>query len=381
MASHSYSLELQSGLEYACRVKSTSKIRVKCCMAELKEPSTSASDAQRTSQQSNRPTRWTAPCSRDDRFTSLFSDRLSLVCTRAISETGAAPFFTMSLGVGGFSWPFRLAIKNHFFMRFFKGATPQCGRVLCNKSRSVHQECIGPSPENAEAYLSDLSVDYDYGDQQLCACHKHIREQDRNGGGTDTKEGEETFDGSKDSGQALSVHLSEDSDTGEHDLEEEEDDKWDYFDPIQPADLGLKESGSVFSTLIDNNDDNDFIVFSDNPEAVDTKPVCNRAGEDVPHQSRSLVHTVSYSSDESGFCENITDSSDEECEDNESEDHEVGVVSPELFIENTTVATNRVHQVQKNTCIFDSMGDSKTCNKKDTVTVSDTRFVPLSTST
>ena len=320
----------------------------------------------------------------------------------------------MSLGVGGFSWPFRLALNNHVFMRLLKVATPQCERVICKESSSVHQKSIGPPPANAETYSSDLSIHCEY-DQQLFVCHKHIQEEEGDEGGTDTKKGEETFDDSKDSGQALSLHMLEDSDTSEHDSEEEEDDEWESFDPIQPADSGLEENTSIYSILIGGDDDeddedNDFIVFSNNPEAVDTKPVCNRASEDTPPQPRSLVHTVSYSSDESGFCEIITDSSDEESEDSESEDDEVSVVfdeglwqemeqqvhffvgirppskptvsrqksalkpsvlphrsvSPKPFIENTTVATNADHQVQKNTCIFVPMGDCETRNTENT---------------
>ena len=49
----------------------------------------------------------------------------------------------------------------------------------------------------------------------------------------------------------------------------------------------------------------------------------------ISSQPHSLVHTVSYSSYKSSFCENVTDSSDEECEDNESEDNAVGAVFDE----------------------------------------------------
>ena len=299
-------------------------------------------------------------------------------------------------------------------MRLLKAATPQCDKVLCYESMSVHQKSICPPRANTEAYSSDIGQTSEY-NQQLLACYKCIQKEEGVEGGTGTKKGEETFDGGKDSGQALSVHMLEDSDTREHDSEEEEDDEWEGFDPIQPADSGLEEDTSIFSALFGGSDDeddedNDFIVFSDNPKAIDTKPVCNEAGEDTPPRPRSLVHTVSYSSDESGFCEIITDSSDEQSEDSESEDNEVSVVfdeglwqemeqqvhffvgnrppskptvsrkksalkpsvhphrsaSPELFIENTTVATNVDHQVQRNACVFVPMGDCETRNTEDT---------------
>ena len=95
---------------------------------------------------------------------------------------------------------------------------------------SIHQKSIGPSLAYVEAYSSVLSIYCDNGgqgeyDQQRFACHKHFQGEDRDEGGTDAKNGKETFDDSKDSSQALWVHLLKDRDTNKHDSEEE-DDKW-----------------------------------------------------------------------------------------------------------------------------------------------------------
>ena len=323
------------------------------------EQSKSASRAQRTSPQSNRPTRCTPPCSRDALLaTSLFSGRSSLVSTRATSETGAAPFVALSLGIGGFSWPYRLArlaLNNYSYSTLFKGATPQCGRVpgaynlfstslfsgrhslvctraICETRAAPFVARVGGFSWPCRLALKNhLFLSLFKG---AFSCHKHFHEE----GGTDAIYGEETFDDDKDSSQALSVHLMKDndtsdasdtsdtSDTSEHDSDEE-DDKLEYLDPVQLADL------DVDSTHIgdDGDDDDDLIiVFADNPEeVVDAKPLCNRAGENIPPQPHSLVHTASYSSNKSGFWKNVTDSSDEESDTNESEDDEVSVVFDE----------------------------------------------------
>lgn len=298
-------------------------------------------------------------------------------CCPSDLKTKPIPFSCMFLGVAAFSWPFRVALNNYSFIRFislFKTSSLQMSTLLSqlegvpsDETVSTHQKSVRDSSENVGSNWTSSWNDYEYSEEEgecdegLFVCGKHIQEGASDEGETDSEEDEETCDNS---------------------------------DILWVTNLCLEDSGSmpVCPTLSIENDDDDFIVFSDTcPEEIDTKLSCIRTDQAVPSQVHSLLHTSSYSSDESGYCENMaTDSSGDESEDNEDCVMDEGLwqeveeqahffvgteplrkpATPSPIADNKIIATDRFHHESVNVSHPVLAADHTAHNSEDAAIVS-----------